>query len=76
MHYDLLTIYLTSAHVTYAKPKCIQICYSINRHDMYYTTTTDKQVYEMSVERSSFKFNYNQIRSKYDLFPHNIIFVF
>ena len=43
---------------------------------MYYTTTTDKQVYEMSVERSSFKFNYNQIRSKYDLFPHNITVVF
>ena len=43
MHYDLLTIYLTSAHDTYAKPKCVQICYSINRHDMYYTPTTDKQ---------------------------------
>ena len=43
---------------------------------MYYTTTTDKQEYEMSVERFSFKFNYNQIRSKYELFAHTMIFVF
>ena len=43
---------------------------------MYYTTTTDKQEYEMSVKRVSFKFNYNKIRTKYELFTHNMIFVF
>ena len=76
MHYDLLTIYLTSAHDTYAKPKCVQICYSINRHDMYYTPTTDKQEYVISAERFSVKSNYNQTSSKYQLLIHNIIFVF